>query len=256
MENLNRRAVAALAAGALLTALGACSILEPRPITPIGDVVATCKGSQPQSGLDNALRNKTTYALRGSDFGKLAAAGCPDPVLDTLQQKFYDDADLLTRYWVLGESLGGCNGCFPQPVDLSTLDGPAKGMGDASNVSRLIDYSRPTGLPAWATAYPGPASGPSITADEVTQLVKQGKSADEVVAQIDQSRAHDFIEDRGITTVETHFKVGLKGSKLAAMAADGVPDAVLDAVQRKYLAEFIEFHRVRYQSWGKGSFPN
>lgn len=246
----------ALLAGVMFTVAGACSIMAPKPVTPIADVVATCKGSQPQAGLDAALRTKTTYALRGSDFGKLAAAGCPDTVLDTLQQKFYDDTDLLTRYWVLGESLGGCNSCYPQPVDLSTLEGPERGMGDASQLSRLIDYSRPMGLPAWATAYPGPSNGASITADEVTQLAKQGKSPDEVVAQIEQSRAHDYIEDRGITTVDTHFKAGLKGSKLAAMAADGVPDPVLDAVQRKYLAEFIEFQRVRYQSWGKGPMPN
>jgi hypothetical protein len=129
-------------------------------------------------------------------------------------------------------------------------------MGDASQLSRLIDYARPPGLPAWTTAYPGPSNGPAITADEVTQLVKQGKSPEEVIAQIEGSRARDFIEDRGITTVDTHFKAGLKGSKLAAMAADGVPDPVLDAVQRKYLAEFIEFHRIRYQSWGKGPMPN
>lgn len=245
-----------VAAGALLAALAACSVLEPRPVTPIAEVVASCKGSQPQAGLDAALRTKTTYALRGSDFGKLAAAGCPAPVLDTLQQKFYDDTDLLTRYWVLGESMGGCDRCFPQPVDLSNLGGGGNGMADASNISRASDFSKPTGLPAWVTALPGPANGPSITADAVAQLVKEGRSAEEIVAQIERSRAHDFIEDRGITTVETHFKAGLHGSKLAALREDGVPDAVLDALQRKYLAEFIEFNRVRYQSWGKGPNPN
>jgi hypothetical protein len=239
----------------LLATLCACSILEPRPVTPIADVVATCKGSQPQAGLDVALRTKTTYALRGSDFGKLAAAGCPAPVLDTLQQKFYDDTDLLTRYWVLGESLGGCDRCYPQPVDLSTLGG-GSGMADASGISRISDFSRPAGLPDWVTAWPGPANGPAITADAAAQMIRQGRSSDEVVAEIGRSRAHDYIEDRGITTVETHFKAGLHGSKLAALAADGIPDPVLDALQRKYLAEFIEFNRVRYQSWGKGPMPN
>jgi hypothetical protein len=247
---------ARLAGAALLAALAACSVLEPRPVTPIAEVVATCKGPQPQAGLDAALRTKTTYALRGSDFGKLAAAGCPGPVLDTLQQKFYDDTDLLTRYWVLGESLGGCDRCFPQPVDLSTLGSARNGMADASGISRISDFSRPAGLPGWVTAYPGPANGPAITADAAAQLIKQGRSADEVVAEIGRSRAHDFIEDRGITSVGTHFKAGLHGSKLAALAADGVPDPVLDALQRKYLAEFIEFNRVRYQSWGKGPMPN
>jgi hypothetical protein len=257
MQDLNAmtaRIPAALLA-ALCALLGACSIMEPRPVTPIADVVATCKSSQPQAGLDAALRTKTTYALRGSDFGKLAAAGCPAPVLDTLQQKFYDDTDLLTRYWVLGESLGGCDRCYPQPVDLSTLGNGGNGMADASKISRISDFSKPAGLPAWVTAYPGPARGPVITADAVAGLARQGKSADEVVAEIERSRAHDFIEDRGITTVETHFKAGLHGSKLAALREDGVPDAVLDALQRKYLAEFIEFNRVRYQNWGKGPNP-
>jgi hypothetical protein len=40
---------------------------------------------------------------------------------------------------------------------------------------------------------------------------------------------------------------------LAQLHATGVPDPALDALQKKALAEFIEFHRQRYQSSGKGS---
>ena len=47
--------------------------------------------------------------------------------------------------------------------------------------------------------------------------------------------------------------MGLSGSELAQLHAEGVPDPVLDALQKKALAEFIEFHRIRYESWGKGS---
>jgi hypothetical protein len=85
-------------------------------------------------------------------------------------------------------------------------------------------------------------------------MVRDGRPANDVVAEIDNSRIHDFIDTSGgISNISTHFTVGLKGSELARLHADGVPDPVLDALQKKALAEFIEFHRLRYQSWGKGS---
>ena len=37
--------------------------------------------------------SQTTYALRGSDFGKLREVGVPPPVLDYMQQSFVDDVD-------------------------------------------------------------------------------------------------------------------------------------------------------------------
>ncbi|HYJ18239.1 MAG TPA: hypothetical protein VEW72_03615, partial [Burkholderiales bacterium] len=67
---------------------------------------------------------------------------------------------------------------------------------------------------------------------------------------------HEYLDLAGITNVSTHFKPALTGSELANRSKEGMPDSVLDALQRKYIAEFIEFLRVRYQSWGKGSFPN
>ena len=83
---------------------------------------------------------------------------------------------------------------------------------------------------------------------------KVGSATSAVVAEIDNSRIHDFIDTSGgISNISTHFTVGLSGSELAQLHADGVPDPVLDALQKKTLAEFIEFHRLRYLSWGKGS---
>jgi len=232
--------------------LGACSGFSPRPVTPISEVVNLSKRGPPEGAVSRIRSSRTTYALRGSDFGKLADAGVPPKVLDHLQQSFYNDVDLLTRYWVLGESLGGCKSCYPQPVDLSTLAGDGSGM--AVPVYNYATFSRPQGLPDWITAVPGRTGAPSITVDRVAQLIRDGKPANEVVAEIDDSRVHDFIDTSGgISNISTHFTVGLSGSELAQLHADGVPDPVLDALQKKALAEFIEFHRIRYQSRGKGS---
>jgi hypothetical protein len=234
--------------------IGACSILSPRPVTPISEIVGLCKAGQPERAIERLRTSKTTYALRGSDFGKLADAGVPPKVLDHLQQSFYNDVDLLTRYWVLGESLGGCASCYPQPVDLSTLARDGNGMADPGNTFRYTTFSRPPGLPDWITAVPGKVRAPGITVDQVAQMVRDGKPANDVVAVIDDSRIHDFIDTSGgISNISTHFTVGLSGSELAQLHADGVPDPVLDALQKKALAEFIEFHRIRYLSWGKGS---
>ena len=67
--------------------LGACSILSPRPVMPISEVV-NLKGAPPEQVVSRVRSSRTTYALRGSDFGKLADAGVPPKVLDQLQQSF------------------------------------------------------------------------------------------------------------------------------------------------------------------------
>lgn len=246
------RALLLLLAAAFV--LGACSILPPRPVTPISEVVNWSKGGPPEQAVGRIRSSRTTYALRGSDFGKLADASVPPAVLDHLQQSFYDDVDLLTRYWALGESMGGCTWCYPQPVDLSTLAQGGNGMADPGNTFSYTTFSRPQGLPDWVTALPGGVRAPAITVDQVAQMVKGGKSVDEIVAAIENARFRDFLDTSGgISNIATHFRVGLTGSTLAQLHANGVPDPALDALQKKALAEFIEFHRLRYESLGKGS---
>ncbi|MEO8004142.1 MAG: hypothetical protein ABI771_04505 [Betaproteobacteria bacterium] len=240
-----------LAASCVLL-VGACSILTPRPVTPIGDVVSLSRGSNPDRALERISTSKTTYALRGSDFGKLADAGVPPPVLDALQQTFVNDVDLLTRYWVLGESLGGCSVCYPQPVDLANLASGGNGMGDASNVARFTTFSKPLGLPDWVTAIPGGFNSPGMTVAEIEKLVKEGTPGPDLAARIRASRLHDVIGDGGLTRFSTHLLAGLSGSELAQLRKDGASDEVVDALQQKYLAEYIDFARVRYQNWGKG----
>ena len=230
--------------------LAACSILTPRPVMPIAEVIGL--SANPEQAINRSSASKTTYALRGSDFGKLADAGVPPNVLDHLQQAFVDDVDLLTRYWVLGESLGGCASCYPQPVDLANLNAGGNGMADASGVARIYSYGKPQGLPDWVSAYPGNFNAPALTVGEVDGLVKQGVPAADIAARIHSSRLHDIIGTHGIRQIGTHYVAGLSGSQLAQMHKEGASDEVVDALQQKFLAEFIEFGRIRYQSWGKG----
>ncbi|MGH8760044.1 MAG: hypothetical protein ACREVW_11120, partial [Burkholderiales bacterium] len=147
--------------------LGACSILSPRPVTPISEVVNLSKGAPPEQVISRIRSSRTTYALRGSDLGKLADAGVPPQVLDHLQQSFYNDVDLLTRYWATGESLGGCTWCYPQPLDLSNLARDGNGMADPGNAFTRTTFYRPQGLPDWITAVPGKVRAPGITVDQV-----------------------------------------------------------------------------------------
>jgi len=242
-----------LAACAFL--FGACSILTPRPVMPISDVVALSKGNQEQA-ISRSSAAKTTYALRGSDFGKLADMGVPPKVLDYLQQAFVNDVDLLTRYWVLGESLGGCVNCYPQPVDLANLASGGNGMADASGVARHSTFGKPQGLPDWVTAFPGNVNAPGLTIGEIERLVKEGTPGADLAARIRASRLYDIIGTQGITKISTHYVAGLSGSELANLHKEGASDEVLDALQQKFLAEFIEFDRIRYQSWGKGPALN
>jgi hypothetical protein len=233
--------------------LSACSVLTPRPVTPISDVVALSKGGEPERVIDRIASSKTTYALRGSDFAKLADAGVPPKVLDALQQAFVNDVDLLTRYWVLGESLGGCSSCYPQPLDLASLATGGNGMGDATGITRVTTFGRPQGLPDWVTASPG--RGPGITIGDVERMVKEGTPGADIAARIRSSHLIDVIGTGGLTKISTHYVAGLSGSELAQLQKDGATDEVLDALQQKYLAEYIEFARIRYQSWGKGPGP-
>ena len=239
-----------VAACALL--LGACSVLTPRPVTPISDVITLSKSGPPERAVERIASAKTTYALRGSDFAKLANAGVPPKVLDALQQDFVNDVDLLTRYWVLGESLGGCTSCYPQPLDLASLDSGGNGMADARDVARISTFAKPQGLPEWVTAIPGNINGPAMTISDIERLVKEGTPGADIAARIRASRLVDIIGVGGLTRVSTHYVAGLSGSELAQLRKDGASDEVVDALQQKFLAEYIEFARLRYQSLGKG----
>jgi hypothetical protein len=92
-----------------------------------------------------------------------------------------------------------------------------------------------------------------MTVAEIEKLVKEGTPGPDLAARIRASRLHDAIGNGGLTRFSTHYLAGLSGSELARLRQDGASDEVVDALQQKYLAEYIDFSRMRYESWGKGS---
>lgn len=241
----------------LLMALGACSVFTPRPVTPIADVVSMSSNNLSNEQVLTRVRGaRTTYALKGSDFAELSRRGVADTVLDELQQSFVGDVDRLTRFWVLGESLGGCDPCYPQPVNLAMLDSGGNGMVDTAGIGRIADYSRPAGIPRWVPATPGSPTAPRIGTDDILTMARSGRTEAQIVERIRASRLDGIIGNNGVKNISTQYTAGLKGSELASLAKQGVPPQALDALQAKFLAEYIEFARLRYQSWGKGGVPN
>lgn len=226
---------------------------------PISVVIDLSKsGAAPTQVAERMRTARTTYAPRGSDFGKLADLGVAPSVLDDIQTRFVNEVEMLTRYAVLGESLGGCSYCFPQPLDLGNLAKGGNGMA-AAPTGNYTGGGRPPGVPTWVPASPGIAfeKAPGLTVDEIAQRAKAGEPAEALARQIRHSRLDNVIATGGWSNVTTRAAVGLSGSKLAGLHQQGVPDVVLDALQEQYLAQFIEFQRQRYKNWGKGpAVPN
>jgi hypothetical protein len=246
-----------LAGLAFATLLPACAGVGPQPPLPISEVVSLSKADSPPSQVVARLdATRTTYAPRGSDFGKLADMGVKPEVLDSIQARFVGDVELLTRYYALGESLGGCTYCFPQPLDLANLAAGGNGMAALHPTGRYTGGGRPPGVPDWVPASPGIAfNGPGITVPEVVSQSKAGVPAEELARKIRRTRLDGVIAQGGLGTISTRSSVGLTGSQLAALHAQGVLDPVLDALQEQYLAQFIEYQRQRYQNRGKGPEP-
>jgi hypothetical protein len=154
---------------------------------------------------------------------------------------------------VLGESLGGCTYCFPQPLDLANLAAGGNGMSPHLPTGNYTAGGRPPGVPEWVPASPGIAfdAAPGLTVDGIAQRAKEGIPAGELANQIRRSRLEGLIATGGLH-LGTMSSVGLSGSLLATLHHEGVPDVVLDALQEQYLAQFVEFQRLRYQNYGHG----
>jgi hypothetical protein len=238
--------------------LAACAGVGPQPPLPISEVATLSKaGTQPELVIAKLRSTRSVYAPRGSDFGKLADLGVKPPVLDFIQVKFVGDVEMLTRYYALGESLGGCTYCFPQPLDLANLASGGNGMSAQLPSGNYTTAGRPPGVPTWVPASPGIAfeAAPVITVDEIDQRAKAGVPAEELARQVRSSRVEGLIAQGGLNLGTLSF-VGLSGTQLAVLHQEGVPDLVLDALQEQYLAQFVEYQRLRYQLWGKGASFN
>lgn len=219
---------------------------------PFADVVSMSKQGDAPSSINGAMRSaRTTYALRGSDFGKLAAAGVSPIVLDEIQQRFSDDVDLLTRYWVAGEFMGRCIPCYPQQVDLAGLD---SGTTPKTFPPPLrAPFSKPLGLPDWFKTQRFRSN--SITIEQVRQMSTAGKSDAEIIAALDAAVLQEAFGSRGNKSISSNLAAGISGSQLADLRAAGMSDPVLDRLQVSWLGSYVEFLRIRYQSLGKGAQP-
>lgn len=222
------------------------------PSKPIAHVVDASKTGTPASDIIGELRGqRTTYALRGSDFGKLRKAGVPDGVLDYIQSTFYSDVDLLVRYWINGESLGPCGPCYPQQVN---IEGVETGTIPTTFPPPLrTTFGRALGLPNWYRPLAASFSRPAITIEEVRQMVKTGVPESQVVSALKAGRLVNVIGVGGFGSFGTRIATGLSGTRLADLRDEGVSDAVLDELQASYLAVYVEASRFRYMDMGKGS---
>jgi hypothetical protein len=237
---------------AAFTLLNACA--SAREAYRMADVVSQSKAGQAPANIISDIRAaKTSYALRGSDFGKLKSVGVSDELLDYIQQSFVGDVDLLTRYWVLGESLGKCGWCYPQEVNFAGLQ-----SGQAPTQSpppmRMLP-SQPLGVPSWYEPWTSGFSTKHVSLAQLRDMAKQGASEADMLAVLRGATPERVVGVGGITYFSTRPLGGLSGSELAQLRADGVPDSVLDALQTRFLSAYVENARLRYQNYGKGARP-
>jgi hypothetical protein len=222
--------------------------------TPLqmSDVVEMSKQKRKADPMISKMRSsQTTYALRGSDFGKLLDVGVPPAVLDYMQQSFVDDVDLLTRYWVTGESLGGCQRCYPQEVDLSGL-ATGEPVKQFPSPTAFIN-NQPQGMPSWYRPVTVPLKGGGVSLDDIREMVTRGDSQEKILAELHAKGLETIIIQTDTRTLRTRPLTAISGSELAQMRVDGVPDAVLDAIQDQFLSQFVALARLRYLNIGKGS---
>jgi len=239
----------------LLLLSGCAALYTPRQPMPIADVVQLGKSkASPDEIIQRIRASGTTYQLRGSDFAKLKAQGVPDPVLDFLQQSLVNDIDLQTRYWVLGENLGGCSFCYPQPVDVDKLQ---SGYGVVpSTPPGYYQAGKPPGTPDWVPSTLSPVSGGRIAISDVQKMVRDNVPEAQIVERINNSRLDGLVASAGLLAVHTQPTAGLTGSQLARLHDEGGSYAVLDALQGQFLRQFIEQERMRYLNWGHGPGSN
>jgi len=233
--------------------LGGCALFSYREPTPISTVVDEAKKGTSSKEMIVKIKNaQTIYALRGSDFAKLAAYEVPPDVLDELQQQFFAQVQFLTIRWYSTGSIGGTPQVFPQPLDIDSLGQDSNGMAPNKDVAQVTSGTRPQGIPQWVPAYP-PVNGPVISADEVVEMTNSGLSTDEIVKKVLGSRVDRLYTENSLS-IARFRTAALTGSMFASYAEKGVAYEVLDALQAVYLSQHIE--RQRYNApRGTGGYP-
>ena len=243
---------ASIAIGSII--LAGCASLTPRPVTPISTITeAAASGASSESIITGIRTAKTTYALRGSDFAKLAERGVPGPVLDELQQRFFGDVQLFTERWYMGRSAGGPTTIYPQPVDLDNLDTGGNGMAPTTDVGRMTHGTRPPGVPTWVPPFPA-VSGQPIAPEDVLAMSNSGQSTTEVAEKILKSRVAVLYADSP-NAISLRRTAAITGTVYANLAQQGVAYEALDALQATYLASHVEFTRKTTSAGTGGGMP-
>ena len=217
---------------------------------PISEVVSmSTSGLPPQKQIERIHDTRTSYALRGSDFAKLKAAGVSDAVLDYLQQSFVDDVDLLTLYWVTGEGLGGGSAFYPQPADVEHM---VSGYGTASHSApgRYLP-SLPPGVPDWVSSDLAPFSAKRISVSDILAMSRRGDSDSQIIDQLHNAQLQTLGGAPAPKTIRTRPLAPISGSELARLKDEGLSDAVLDELQSRFLGQYVALERLRYQNAGK-----
>lgn len=215
---------------------------------PIAKVIEMSRAGTDAAGVNAAMaRRRTSYALRGSDFGKLADAGVPPAVLDQIQQAFVSDIAFAVRRWSEGDVATWCPRCYPWQVDLSSLP-DTTGIRQTSP-ARPVGFGRAAGLPDWYR--PIRPTFDFLGLDDLRQMLAAGRSPDEVREALSRSRLKDVLGVTGLKSLGTFVHVGLSGAELAGLRREGLPDALLDEIQTRYLAEVVEHVRLRNAGNGR-----
>lgn len=222
--------------------VGGCALFQQRPVTPISQVIESARnGASSEQIISEINTARTIYALRGSDFAKLAERGVPAPVLDKLQQNFFGEVQFLTRRWYSRGIVGGPTSQFPQPLDLDNLAQDGNGMAPTASLGRVTHGTRPQGVPEWVPPYPA-LTGPAISANSVVEMTNSGKPTKEIVDTVLNSRIDTLYADN--PGVVSRFRTAaLTGSTYARFAEQGVAPEVLDALQATYIAQHVEWSR-------------
>jgi hypothetical protein len=221
---------------------GGCSSFTPRSAVPISSITNAAENGQSEGQIINSMNTSgTVYALRGSDFARLADYGVPEPVLDALQQRFFAEVQFLTRNWYSNGGKGGPSSIYPQPLDLDNLEQGGNGMAPTANVGRITHGSRPQGVPKWVPPYPA-LNGPVVSASTVVDMTSNGLPTQEIVEAVLNSRVDTLYMNNNFAMSRARI-AALTGSTYARFAQQGVAFEVLDALQSTYIAQHVERSR-------------
>jgi len=245
-----RPALAALATVTSLAVAPAPAVAWTQQAFLLSDVVVRSQRGDSPASILNALRvSRTSFALRGSDFARLRAAGVSDAVLDHLQQGFLDDVTLIIRRGMA--AYGRCGPCYPQQVDLGSLETNGSVVQTSPDTSLRTD--RPVGLPEWCRSTAGFNPRSAITIEELRVLHRTGQTEEALLQQL-ATRPLSGVIGIGLRSgLHSTLAAGVSGSTFADLHKEGLPDSVLDALQANYLAVFVD-HLAR-RTGGAGLGP-